>query len=176
MKKFSATNVRALLHGNVTRADAEAIEAVIRRAVPVANHAFIRPVVDTVTDAQLLQLPVDHNDAAIVIHVQDPDESFDSRALSALTAQLLQPAYFMDLRTETTTGLCRQRHQPGRSQKRGGISFIVQSPNTSAAELEAATLDFIDAFIAAWPALNDADFEQQKIRLNQSFDANAQKS
>ncbi|MCH1551357.1 MAG: hypothetical protein L7T19_09365, partial [Pseudomonadales bacterium] len=38
-------------------------------------------------------------------------------------------------------------------------------PNTSAAELEAATLDFIDAFIAAWPALNDADFEQQKSGL-----------
>jgi len=163
-EKFSATNVRALLHGNVTRADAEAIEAVIRRAVPVANHAFIRPVVDTVNDAQLLQLPVDHNDAAIVIHVQDPDESFDSRALSALTAQLLQPAYFMDLRTEQQLGyVVSVTNRP--IAKRGGISFIVQSPNTSAAELEAATLDFIDAFIAAWPALNDADFEQQKSGL-----------
>ena len=49
--------------------------------------------------------------------------------------------------------------------KRGGVSFIVQSPNTSAADLEQATLSFIDDFVDAWPEISEQEFEQQKSGL-----------
>jgi secreted Zn-dependent insulinase-like peptidase len=109
-------------------------------------------------------MDIDHDDASIVLHAQDPDDSFASRARSALAAQLLQPAYFQELRTEQQLGyVVSVTNRP--VVRRGGISFVVQSPVASAGALEEATLRFLDDFIEHWPQVSAAEFDSQKAGL-----------
>ena len=162
--KLSSLAVRGMVHGNVVGDDARALTKLIRAKLPVTDNAFIVATVEDVQDALRLQLAVDHNDAAMVLHVQDPDDSFESRARSSLAARFLQPAYFLQLRTEQQLGyVVSVTNRP--VAKRGGVSFIVQSPNTSSAGLEAATVEFVDSFVASWPDVTVTEFEQQKTGL-----------
>jgi len=49
--------------------------------------------------------------------------------------------------------------------KRGGITFIIQSPVASTADLERISVAFIDHFAAAWPETSEEDFTRQKAGL-----------
>jgi insulysin len=163
-QKLARVGVRGMIHGNVAAADLKTLQKLLQRKLPLADNNFIQPTVRTIHGPLRLEVPVDHNDAAMVLHVQDPDESFESRARSSLAAQFLQPAYFLQLRTEQQLGyVVSVTNRP--VAKRGGISFIVQSPNTSSAELEQATLAFVDDYVNAWPEVTEAEFEQQKAGL-----------
>jgi len=162
--KLSGLGVRGMVHGNVIGNDATALTKLIKSKLPVTDNVFVVATVEDIQDALRLQLPVDHNDASMVLHVQDPDESFDSRARSSLAAQFLQPAYFLQLRTEQQLGyVVSVTNRP--IAKRGGLSFIVQSPNTSSAGLESATIEFVSNFVDTWPDVSDTKFEQQKTGL-----------
>ncbi len=163
-RKLDSFAVRGLMHGNVEQKDAQQLVQLLRSSLTLAAHDFIKPEVKDVDNALRLQLDVDHADAAMVLHVQNSDESFASRARSSLAAQIMHPSYFQELRTEQQLGyVVSVSNRP--VANRGGVSFIVQSPNTSAAELEQATLQFIDEFVSAWPEVSSAEFEQQKSGL-----------
>ena len=162
--RLDSFTVRGLIHGNVVKQDARQLEQLLRSSLTLDAHNFITPEVKDVDNALRLQLEVDHADAAMVLHVQNADESFASRARSSLAAQIMHPSYFQELRTEQQLGyVVSVSNRP--VAKRGGVSFIVQSPNTSAAELEQATLKFVDDFVSAWPEVSTAEFEQQKSGL-----------
>ncbi|XOV82989.1 MAG: insulinase family protein [bacterium] len=162
--KFDSFSVRGLMHGNVVTNDAKNLVALLRNTLPLAAHSYITPDVKDVDNALRLQLEVDHADAAMVLHVQNDDESLASRARSSLAAQIMHPSYFQELRTEQQLGyVVSVSNRP--VARRGGVSFIVQSPNTSAAQLEQATLAFVDQFVSAWPQVSTAEFEQQKSGL-----------
>lgn len=161
LKNFA---VRGLLHGNVTQTDAQALTRLLRTSLPLAANTFLTPAVKDIDSALRLQLDVDHADASMVIHVQNADDSFASRARSSLAAQFMQPAYFQELRTQQQLGyVVSVTNRP--VAKRGGVSFIVQSPNTSAADLESATLAFVNDFVTAWPQVTAEEFAQQKSGL-----------
>ena len=146
--KQTSANLAQALREHVTFVAAEPLRAVARE-VP---HNL------------LLELPVDHADAAMVLHVQDADESFASRARSGLAAQILRAEYFRELRTEQQLGyVVSVSNRP--VAKRAGLSFIVQSPAVGAAEIEQATLDFLDDFVSRWPTTTDAAFEQYQSGL-----------
>ncbi|MCR9258994.1 MAG: insulinase family protein [Pseudomonadaceae bacterium] len=163
-RKLDSFAVRGLVHGNVEQQDAQQLVQLLRSSLTLAAHDFITPEVKDIDNALRLQLEVDHADAAMVLHVQNPDESFASRARSSLAAQIMHPSYFQELRTEQQLGyVVSVSNRP--VANRGGVSFIVQSPNTSAAELEQATLEFVDEFVSAWPEVSSAEFEQQKSGL-----------
>jgi len=163
-RKLTSFAVRGLMHGNVEQQDAMQLVQLLRSSLTLAAHDFILPEVKDLDNALRLQLDVDHADAAMVLHVQNSDESFASRARSSLAAQIMHPSYFQELRTEQQLGyVVSVSNRP--VANRGGVSFIVQSPNTSAAELEQATLQFIDEFVSAWPEVSSTEFEQQKSGL-----------
>jgi len=163
-KQFAHVAVRGLIHGSVAPSRIADLRDVLTAELLLSPVAFTQPVAERVDDAQLLALDVDHQDAAMVLHVPDPDDTPASRAMSALAAQILHQAYFQELRTEQQLGyVVSVSNRP--IAKRGGISFIVQSPNTSAADLEIATLEFMEAFIADWQNQPETKFETQKAGL-----------
>ena len=163
-EKLAGLGVRGMIHGNVSAADAEMLVKRLKNELPLADNAFIRPHVSDVEGTLRKAIDVDHNDASMVLHVQDADDSLASRAKSSLAAQLLRPAYFLDLRTEQQLGyVVSVSNRP--VAKRGGLSFIIQSPTMSAAGLEAATLTFINNYNTAWPDITEAEFAQQKSGL-----------
>ncbi|MEM9620317.1 MAG: insulinase family protein [Pseudomonadota bacterium] len=162
--RLTSFSVQGLLHGSVAEADASRLQKLLQDTLPLKPHALARPVVQTIDQALRLQLPVEHDDAAMVLHIQDPDESFASRARSALAGQLLHNAFFRELRTEQQLGyVVSVSNRP--IAERGGVSFIVQSPVMSAAGLVNATRLFLDNYIQAWPDLDPDELEQQKLGL-----------
>ena len=162
--KLASLAVRGMLHGNASRADLEQVADLLSASLPLAPHVFHQARVRDVAGMLRLGIPVEHNDASMVLHVQDPDDSFASRARSALAAQILQSAYFEQLRTEQQLGyVVSVTNRP--IVNRGGISFIVQSPNTSSAGLERATQAFMAQFVDEFANLDPQQFEQHKAGL-----------
>ena len=162
--KLDAVAVRGLVHGNVSQQDVASLRSLLQAQLPLRDIGFTEPTVRDIRGALRLQVPVDHNDASMVLYVQDPDDSFASRARSSLAAQILYQSYFQQLRTEQQLGyVVSVTNRP--IAKRGGLSFIVQSPNTSSAGLEQATLEFIDVFVKNFSEISDEDFEMHKSGL-----------
>ncbi len=162
--KLSAISVQGLQHGNINKTDLDALGSLLQARLPISDHALIRARTIDIESPLRLQLTVDHDDSSMVLHLQDEDDSFPSRAKSALTAQLLHNAYFRELRTEQQLGyVVSANNRP--VVQRAGISFVVQSPVASAAHLEEATRTFLTQFIADWPQQSDEEFAQQKLGL-----------
>ena len=154
-------HVVGLHHGNLPVEAAWALAAVLQKHLPLG--AFPRPgteVID-VSAAHRYALEVDHQDAAMALYLQDPDDSFESRARSALAAAVLGQAYFTSLRTEQQLGYVVAATNPT-MRDRGGLAFIVQSPVASPAELEQATQAFLTGQIDAVDAMPEATFETYK--------------
>ena len=100
----------------------------------------------------------------MVLYVQDAEASFESRAKSALTAQILQQAYFSSLRTDQQLGyVVAMTNRTIRD--RGAVAFIIQSPVASPAALEAATLRFMREQLPVVRDMAPAAFEQFKAGL-----------
>ena len=160
-QRLKRVGVIAALHGNVTSADAEQLAKFVTDNIKPQAVARTRAQVAELEKALSLDIAVDHNDSTLLIYVQDSDDSFASRAKSGLAGQLLRSAYFSSLRTEQQLGYVVSAG-PRRMEKRGGNIFLVQSPVASALAVETATAEFMQQYIDAWPALSDAEFNQQK--------------
>jgi secreted Zn-dependent insulinase-like peptidase len=117
-----------------------------------------------ITEQLLLNVNVDHNDAALLLYVQDPDNSFASRAKSSLAGQILRSAYFSSLRTDQQLGYVVSAGVR-KFNTRSGNLFLVQSPKAGVEDLEQATLTFMQNYIDSWQDLSDAEFAQQKSGL-----------
>ena len=162
--KLAKIGVIAGLHGNVSAADAQALENLLQQKLPMAAIAKEKSSVADITEQLLLNLNVDHNDAALLLYVQDPDDSFASRAKSGLAGQILRSAYFSSLRTNQQLGYV-VRAGVRRLNTRSGNLFLVQSPKAGAKDLEQATLTFMQNYVNRWQDLSDAEFAQQKSGL-----------
>jgi insulysin len=162
--KLQRFSINGLLHGNVDQQYLATLVKTLRSKLPISSTPIppLRPTVRDITGAFLLEVPVDHNDASMILHTQDDDASFASRAQSLLTAQMLQPEYFRQLRTEQQLGYVVSANARA-IVDRGGITFIVQSPSASAAKVEQATLDFVREF--KQQTIDPANFTQQKSGL-----------
>ncbi len=163
-EQLQTVGVVAALHGNVTEADAAQLRDYVTATIQPQAVSRVRPKVAELTEALRLDVDVDHNDSTLLIYVQDADDSFASRAKSGLAGQLLRSAYFSSLRTEQQLGYVVSAG-PRRLEKRGGNIFLVQSPVASALAVEEATQEFMQQYIDAWPALSNAEFDQQKSGL-----------
>ena len=162
--KLAKIGVIAGLHGNVSAKAAQALEDLLQQKLPMAAIVKEQSSVADITEQLLLNLNVDHNDAALLLYVQDPDDSFASRAKSGLAGQILRSAYFSSLRTDQQLGYVVSAGVR-RMNTRSGNLFLVQSPKAGAEDLELATLTFLQNYIDGWKDLGDAEFAQQKSGL-----------
>ena len=112
----------------------------------------------------LHEIQIDHPDAAMVFHIQDPNKSFSSRAKSALAVQIMQQDYFTNLRTEKQLGYVialSNRALNGLS----GLTFIAQSPVASPSHLHDETRKFLEDQIEDFSSMTTEEFEQHKAGL-----------
>ena len=132
--------------------------------LPLQRITRIRPSVQQIDESASIDLAVDHNDAALLIYVQDPDDGFASRAKSALAGQLLRSPFFSSLRTDQQLGYVVSAGIR-RMDTQSGNLFLVQSPSAGVAHIENAVMDFLEQYIAQWDAMPEEAFEQQKAGL-----------
>ena len=162
--KLTGFNVMGFAHGNVDEATVLNLANLIEESLPTRAFKLHNPIIMEISKSLKLALPVDHQDSSMVLYLQDADSSFEQRARSALAVQLLRQAYFTSLRTEQQLGyVVTITNRTMRD--RGGITFIIQSPIASPAELEAATRDFLQARLPAIAEMSEDEFEQNKSGL-----------
>jgi len=163
-ERLNRISVLGLSHGNLGQEDVEKIRMLIESSLPVTGFSLARPDLAVVSEPLLLELAVDHNDAAMVLYVQDPEANFESRARSALISQILSQQYFSKLRTEQQLGyIVTMTNRTLRD--RGALVFIIQSPVASPADLEAATVAFMRAQLPLVAEMDPSAFEQFKTAL-----------
>ncbi len=154
----------ALLHGNVDATDASRLTATVTKHLQLGDIPPRKPDIAQITGNFRVSVDVDHNDASIVLFVQDPTAGLRSRAKSALAAQLMRQSYFTELRTEQQLGyVVSLANSTFRDQ--AGVAFIIQSPVASPKALERATHRFLDGQTSAIANLSAATFGAQKAGL-----------
>ncbi|MAQ61746.1 MAG: hypothetical protein CMQ10_06680 [Gammaproteobacteria bacterium] len=163
-QQFRRLSVRGGLHGNVAIDDANALADLLTTMLPLDQVAHTRPMVRQLTQSAEIDLAVDHDDAALLLYVQDPDDSFSSRAKSALAGQLLRSPFFSSLRTDQQLGYVVSAGMR-RMDTQSGNLFLVQSPSAGVAHIENAVIEFLQDYLAQWGAMTEAAFEQQKAGL-----------
>lgn len=161
---MSQLSLQALIHGNVTQERAEQLVALVKAHVSLGEVRIGQPVVAGVTGAGSLSLSIEHDDAAMVLYVQDESTSFPDRARSALLTHLISPGYFSSLRTEQQLGYVVSAVNTV-LRDRGGISFVVQSPVVGPDELRNRTLVFMHGAVKKLEAMADEEFEMNKSGL-----------
>ncbi len=163
-KVFDRTDVEAMVVGNVEADAIDALAMLLERQLNIAEVNVAKPVVRDVDGPWLHEVEIDHNDASIVLHLQDPDELFTSRARSSLAAQLMRSAFFASLRTEQQLGYSVTVFSAPVYQ-RGGVTFLIQSPVAAPDVLVARTTEFLRQQIGEITNMPATTFEQYKAGL-----------
>lgn len=157
-------SVVGLSHGNLDERALDEINTLLSNRLNLTEFPLTRPELTLVEEPLVLELPVDHDDAAMVLYVQDPEATFESRAKSALIAQILGQPFFSSLRTEQQLGYVVSMSNRT-LLNRGSLVFIIQSPVASVAALEAATIEFMQAQLPLVANMDEETFAQFKTGL-----------
>lgn len=164
-ERLNRISVLGLSHGNLNQDAVNEAAELLDARLPVQAFPLTRPELAVIDEPLLLELEVNHNDAAMVLYVQDPQADYESRARSALISQILSQRYFSKLRTEQQLGyVVTMTNQTLRD--RGALVFIIQSPVASAAALEAATVTFMREQLPLVADMDPTTFEQFKVALS----------
>lgn len=150
--------VVALAHGNLRRADARALGDIVKTTlVEPATPVEVAPGQVVQLDSGTIyrrELTVSHPDSAVVAYFQGKDRSPAERARYELLAQMLEAPFYNDLRTEKQLGYVVSAGSLPLLEV-PGVTFLIQSPTTHPADLEANIAQFLASYrgaIAAMPA------------------------
>ncbi|MBV31943.1 MAG: hypothetical protein CMK36_00680 [Porticoccaceae bacterium] len=163
-ERFRRVAVMAAMHGNVAVSDVGNLHKILSEKLNLADVKIRRSDLKTITENEILDINVDHDDAAILMYVQNPDDEYRTRAMSALAAQLLRSPYFSELRTQRQLGYVVHT-STRRFRDRTGNIFLIQSPVMGVSGLEAASLEFLRTYLAQLPTLSQEKFLEQKHGL-----------
>ncbi len=157
--------VIAMAHGNLDRAGAGALAAVLKkelvqpaRPVAVAGARVVR-LEDGVRYVR--DLAIDHSDSSLAAYFQGDDQTAGSHARVELLVQVVSAPFYSDLRTEQQLGYVVSANALPLLDVPGMV-FLVQSPHASAGALEQRIEAFLRGYRPRLAAMSDADFRRQK--------------
>ena len=167
-RKLAAVDVMAMVHGNVDQSDVTELREVISKHLTLRDITPVKPKIRELDRAYLHEVEIDHNDGTIVLRVQDADDSFNSRAKSALMTHLLNSAFFTSIRTEQQLGYAVGMFGSP-VYYRGGVTFFIQSPVTPPDVLEQKVIEFVDKQIGVISRFKRSTFSEHKAGLISLF-------
>lgn len=142
-EKLRSVSATLLVHGNLAASDARDFAAIAARHLAVSNAVPEASAARVLNGARRIEREVDHDDAVYLLYLQGDAPTLAERARLGLLGRMLGPRYFKELRTEQQRGYVVQAYRHS-VERHPGIVFVVQSPGTDAAGLEAATATFIE--------------------------------
>ena len=154
-------SIQGLVHGNVTKARVDELADLLKKHVRVNDVAPVSPTVVELGGASSMLLEIDHNDASMVLYVQDEESSFENRARSALLTHLVAPGFFSALRTEQQLGYVVSAVNT-QLRDRGGISFVIQSPVAGPDMLRDRALAFMTEQALVLSEMSEEQFSANK--------------
>ena len=166
---LNSLNVDILIHGNFTESDALKLTAIIDSKLLLNSAAHPDP------KTTFVQLPdnktgfiysfdVDHRDVAVLHYLQGSETSIAEQARLQLLAQLMETAFYQQLRTEQQLGYVvsarymRLGHVPS-------LGFLVQSPTYSAEVIDERINEFVASFANTLMTMPANDFERHRAAL-----------
>ena len=163
-RTLASLSAEALLLGNLDAGDAEALAELLRASLPLAPVPATLPSNRQLAEPKTIALGIDHQDAAMVLYVQDDSAETKDRALTRLLLHILRPAYFASLRTEQQLGYVVAA-LPAAFRLQGGMAFVIQSPVAPPAELKARTSAFLDAQQERFQTMPAEEFARNQAGL-----------
>ncbi len=161
---WQSASAEALIYGNYPR---DAVAGLSQRL----DRLLVSGSADALPSLRVLKLaagesvlyPVDikHDDAVLAWYLQGAGNSWEDRAATALTAQIMKSGFFQQLRTEQQLGYIvsafawPQLDVPG-------LVMLIQSPVADAAALAEAMDQFMRGLE---PSLDEAQFQRHKTAL-----------
>ncbi len=153
-----------LAHGNVTEADARGVLDAVEKYFKLGAIKTQLPGPVQIHQSQSIELPIEHGDSSLVAFLQEPDRSLRSKALTQLSAQLIQQGFFTSLRTEQQLGYVVGMGARA-IDRQPGLLLTVQSPVASADQILKAMQDYLTSQPARLAALSDEEFNTQRQGL-----------
>ncbi|MDR2213674.1 MAG: insulinase family protein [Pseudomonadales bacterium] len=167
-RMLSGLRLEAMYHGNVQPDDARAMLEIVQRYLK-PDPAAPLPDFGTVVKLEpmqrvVLELELPHDDSAIVIYQQAPDDSLQSRATLNLLATLISTPFFDTLRTEQQLGyIVNASTLPILDVS--GLVYYIESPVADPLLLEERIDAFLNDYTATLDALPQATFDSTKAGL-----------
>ena len=164
-KFFAELEIVTLANGNYSQQDALAMTELVKSTLlaDTTPTQVARARVAKLQNAKplLYHFPVNHTDSAIVVYYQGDSADVETRALFALANQIVSTPFYYQLRTQKQLGYSVFSY-PFTIMDAPALSFVVQSPNTSAADLDQHIDAFIDEFVTSLNAMGDDEFAKHK--------------
>ncbi|MCB1843248.1 MAG: insulinase family protein [Halioglobus sp.] len=157
-------SAEVLVFGNYERSTVKQVSSMLSRLL--SSEPAQAPVLARVlklAPGESLQYAVDvpHDDSVVAWYLQGAGDSWNDRAATALTAQIIKSGFFQQLRTEQQLGYVvaafnwPQKDVPG-------LVMLIQSPREDAA----GVADAMDAFMQrVSPTLTEAQFARHSAAL-----------
>jgi insulysin len=167
---WAGSDVDVLLSGNYDTAEATRLRTALQPLLATqgaANPVELRVVKLASGDDFVYSADVEHEDSVLFWYLQAPADDLQSRAMAALTGQIVSADFFEDLRTEQQLGYVVSAFAWPLLDV-PGVAFMVQSPSASATSLRQATKDFMlkvadPAFLSEEQYLRHRDAVLQEI-------------
>ena len=163
-EKFKKVSVDGLLHGNVSTQTRQAFEDLLIKQLSIGSVDPVKSEIKELDQSVLLELNIDHDDASMVIYIQDTDDNISTRATSSLAGQMIGTPYFSDLRTDQQLGYVVNAGARLMNE-RNGLVFLVQSPVQGADYLEEATASFLAQYLESLDTMTEQEFRQHQDGL-----------
>lgn len=165
---FQQVHVEAMMLGNWQKAEANSLRASLTAWQQQVQSVGERLKKQSFNLAGLgpvwLEQPMEGEDQALVIYLPAKQRSAHDMALFMLANHMISPEYFHALRTEQQLGyLVGTGYVP--MNLKPSLSFYIQSPKTSSADLYYATVMFYRKFLEELPELTADEFFQYKDSL-----------
>ena len=161
-------NLQLFYHGNVTEEDAMAMLAILERYLDITPDV-VDPPYGTVVKLEngehvVQEIDVEHDDSAIVIYLQGPDDSIETRATITLLGNILRTPFFDTLRTEEQLGyVVSAGTMP--ILKTNGLTMTIESPVADPLVLEARINAFLQEYASQLVAMPESMFDDIKAGL-----------
>jgi insulysin len=164
--------IDALYHGNGNREDALALIAEIREYLQSSAELEIPPFGSVLKmpagQRVVLELEVPHDDSALVLYLQAPDDSLNSRALLSVLGTMIRSPFFDDLRTENQLGYIVNAGAMSLMDV-SGLVMYAQSPVADPLTLENYINDFIASYAGTLNRMSEEEFTAIKSGLLNSL-------
>ena len=165
---FEAINIEALVVGNVTLEDANKIEVLLSERFNLTDLTPASPVVTQIQGPTQTVLDIDHNDASMVLYLQNDNASIEETAKTRLLAHVISPKYFSSLRTEQQLGYVVQAFSP-EFERQSGLGFVIQSPSAPASALISKTLEFLKGEVSRVKTMTPESYSENQQGLVSSL-------
>jgi secreted Zn-dependent insulinase-like peptidase len=161
---WKTASAEVLVYGNYQPERVEILSAMLKDVVGTTQPPALpeRKLLKLAAGESLqLKADVPHDDSVVAWYLQGADDTWNDRAATALTAQIMSSGFFQELRTEQQLGYVVGAYNFSKARV-PALLMLVQSPVADANKVASAMQTFM---LQVEPALDQEQFERHKVSL-----------